>query len=86
MSYYVTQYGKIFFVIRKVYGYASQFLFNGTQINEDEYKKLYYSNDQREKRSSIHSRTGNFEEIKIPGDASVLLDRPVRTFCGGVSA
>lgn len=77
MTYFVTQYGNHFFVIRRVNGYTGNMIFNGTKISESEYKKLFYSGGKRVVKKNI--LTDRFDEVRIEGNASEILGRNV---CG----
>lgn len=79
MTYFVQQYGTVFFILSRVKGYNKNLLFRGTQISEQEYKTLYYSNNKREFKKGAKGSRGSFEEIKIAGNANILLGREVST-------
>ena len=76
MTYYVTQFGNYFFRIRRVQGYAGNMIFNGTKISNAEYKKLWNSSTERIVRKNI---TGKFDEVRIAGNASEILNKPLNT-------
>ena len=79
MTYYVTQYGNYFFSIRRVQGYTGNMIFNGTKISNAEYKKLWNSSTER---TIIKGITGKFDEVRIAGNASEILNKPLNTIRG----
>lgn len=79
MTYFVQQYGTVFFILSRVKGYNKNLMFRGTQISEQEYKTLYYSNNKREIKNGAKCSRGSFEEIKIVGNSNILLGREVST-------
>lgn len=79
MNYLVEQYGKVFFVVKKINGYKPSTIF-GTEINEEEYKKLFYSNPSG--RDTVHTTKGpkgSISHLRIYGDASEILGRSIYT-------
>lgn len=78
MNYYVTQYGDSMFVIRKVKGYSTPLIFNGTQISAKEYEKLYHSSEKREILVSPKRDNGQFVDIRMPGNANKILGKEIK--------
>lgn len=75
MTYYVTQYGDLFFELKRVKGYTKKYFFLGTKITAEEYKKLYYSSDSR-----VSKNFNCYDVIRIYGkNANKILGREVNT-------
>ena len=74
MTYWLTQYGNMFFELKRVKGYAKKYVFLGTKITAEEYKKLYYSNAEKE------MLTGRaYDTIRIKGNAKEILGKECET-------
>ena len=75
MTYYVTQYGDVFFELKRVKGYSKKYFFLGTKITAEEYKKLYYSGE----RKCLNFNC--YDVIRIKGNASKILGREIDKVC-----
>jgi hypothetical protein len=78
MTYYVTQFGDSFFELQKVEGYIAptRLLNLSSKITAEEYKKLFYSNPNRETRPSIDKKV---KRVLINGNACDILGKPLFT-------
>lgn len=74
MTYYVTQYGDLFFELKRVKGYTRKYYFLGTKITAEEYKKLFYSSAGK-KTINWHC----YDVIRINGNANKILEKEVET-------
>lgn len=74
MTYYVTQYGDLFFELKRVKGYTKKYFFLGTKISAEEYKKLFYSSSVKETKN-LHC----YDVIRINGNANKILGKEVNT-------
>ena len=82
MTYYVTQYGDFFFVLRKVQGYVGNMIMPCTKITAKEYKLLYNSTSMRELIMDAKGPNSQAISIRIQGNANMLLGRNIVTLSG----
>lgn len=79
MIYLVQQFGNTFFTLKKIERYQPSTIL-GTEITEEEFKKLFYSNPQgRDIISGAKGPRGSIQHYRIYGDASAILGREVFT-------